>query len=557
MQSTCPHCSGTFTIEHADLDFIERISPVIAGKKHLIPPPTFCPTCRRQRRFTHRNEKRLYQRTCAKTGKPIISIYSPDKNLVVFDKTEWWGDGWDAKAHAKDIDFSRPFFEQLRELQTVVPRMALQQENNQNSDYTGNTSHLKNCYLIFSADFDQDCAYGVWIERSKNCCDNLMIDECEQSYECFFSKKLYRCRNALHCSQCSDSAFLFDCRNCQSCLMCWGLRNKKHCIANVQYTKEEYEKRLKEFPLTSHKNYEAAKEQFAKLFAKAPRPAMRIQGTVIDSTGDLLSQCQNCKDCYELTEGKDCRYCAGAFKVVDAVDCNYFMGEFGYENCECFPMPQHSAFNMNSYGGSDLYYCDMCMLNCRDCFGCVGLKRGQYCILNKQYTKNEYEALLPRLIDHMTKTGEWGQYVPAAMSLYAYNESQAQEEFPLTKKDATVKGWSWLDEEENNKSAGPAVPIPDDISDIDDTICQQILRCEVTGKAYKIIPQELTFYRDLGIPIPRRCFDQRHTDRITHRNPRQLWTRKCGKCSKEIQSTYDPKRPEVVLCEECYLKMVY
>ena len=35
-------------------------------------------------------------------------------------------------------------------------------------------------------------------------------------------------------------------------------------------------------------------------------------------------------------------------------------------------------------------------------FGCVGVQNKQYCILNKQYTKEEYEALVPKIIEHMT-----------------------------------------------------------------------------------------------------------------------------------------------------------
>ena len=90
-----------------------------------------------------------------------------------------------------------------------------------------------------------------------------------------------------------------------------------------------------------------------------------------------------------------------------------------------------------------------------------------------------------------------------------------------------------------------------------DDICQKILLCKITGKPYKIIPQELKFYKDMGIPIPRICPDQRHKERMTLRNPRKLWARKCMKCQKDIQTTYAPERPEIVYCEECYLASVY
>ena len=153
MKYTCTQCSAAFEVTKDDLTFYEKVSPVIAGKTYLIPPPTLCPDCRRQRRLTFRNERTLYHRKCDKTGKQIISIYAPDPEVIVYAKDEWWGDGWDAKSYGKEFDFSRPFFPQFRELQKKVPSMSLQQEHNENSDYTSNVSHLKNCYLLFSSDF--------------------------------------------------------------------------------------------------------------------------------------------------------------------------------------------------------------------------------------------------------------------------------------------------------------------------------------------------------------------------------------------------------------------
>ncbi|MBI4975519.1 hypothetical protein HZC20_02470 [Candidatus Peregrinibacteria bacterium] len=82
------------------------------------------------------------------------------------------------------------------------------------------------------------------------------------------------------------------------------------------------------------------------------------------------------------------------------------------------------------------------------------------------------------------------------------------------------------------------------------------IKCEVTGKLFKITSQELKFYRKHRIPLPRRSPNQRHLDRFTQRNPRKFWKRKCDKCGEEIQTTYSPDRQEKVCCEECYLKDV-
>jgi len=60
---------------------------------------------------------------------------------------------------------------------------------------------------------------------------------------------------------------------------------------------------------------------------------------------------------------------------------------------------------------SDLAYCDNCY-SCKDCIGCVGLNKKRYCILNRQYSKEEYETLAATIIKQLRETGEWGKFFP-------------------------------------------------------------------------------------------------------------------------------------------------
>ncbi|MCX6807789.1 MAG: hypothetical protein NTZ80_03270, partial [Patescibacteria group bacterium] len=78
-----------------------------------------------------------------------------------------------------------------------------------------------------------------------------------------------------------------------------------------------------------------------------------------------------------------------------------------------------------------------------------------------------------------------------------------------------------------------------------------------TKKPFRIIKQELDFYRKHNLPLPKRHPDQRHKDRLSLRNPRKLWHRTCNKCNISIQTSYSPDRSETVYCEKCYLETVY
>ena len=64
-----------------------------------------------------------------------------------------------------------------------------------------------------------------------------------------------------------------------------------------------------------------------------------------------------------------------------------------------------------------------------------------------------------------------------------------------------------------------AKDIPNDIKDIDDDILNKVILCEQTGKPFRIVKQELQFYRQHNLPLPHKHPDQRHLERMQLRNP--------------------------------------
>lgn len=548
LTKTCRINGKNFVITDEDQAFYAKMN---------VPMPTLCPEERTRRRLAFRNERHLYHRKCDLSGKTIISNYSPDKAYKVYDQKEWWSDKWNALDYGRDFDFSRPFFEQFAELMKVVPRLSLLSMNNENSDYTNCVTNLKNCYLLFSSDFSQDCYYGDWTQNSRNCIDNYLIDKSELAYECYYSQGIYRSIYIFNSSNCNDSAFLYDCRGCNNCFMSYGLRNKQYCFENQQLSKEEYEKKMSEIDLGSNEVFSKMKNKFFEFIKDHPRLYLQKMGRVESSSGDLFIDTENCHESFQVVRGKDCKFIQSGFEIKDIYDSSYVNGELGYENCECFPMPYNAAFNVSTYTGHNLFYTDSCMNNCSNCFGCIGLRNAEYCIFNKQYTKEEYFALREKIIEHMEKTGEWGEFFPIELSPFGYNETNAQEFFPIQKEEALAKNYKWKEGDENSSYSGPTVNIPDNINNVSDEITKQILKCEVSGKLYKVIPQELEFYRNMKLALPRRSPEQRWKDRFAMQNPRHLWDRKCDNCRKDIRSTYALNRPEKVYCEDCYLKIVY
>lgn len=246
-----------------------------------------------------------------------------------------------------------------------------------------------------------------------------------------------------------------------------------------------------------------------------------------DCIGDFLKNSKNVLESFNVENVEDSKFMYDTFDTKDSYDM--YINSLSEQCYECLSTLGNMRTAFNSYcwdGCNNLYYCDSCF-SCSDLFGCIGLRHKKYCILNKQYTKEEYEQLVPRIIEHMMKTNEYGEFFPIKLSPFAYNETVAQEYFPLEQERVEKEGWQWRDEIEKKSYKGPVYKIPDDISDVSDSIIKEILLCEVTQKPYRIISQELEFYKKFKLPLPRRCPDQRYRDRLVLRNPRKLWERDC------------------------------
>ncbi|MBI4231795.1 hypothetical protein HY605_01070 [Candidatus Peregrinibacteria bacterium] len=135
------------------------------------------------------------------------------------------------------------------------------------------------------------------------------------------------------------------------------------------------------------------------------------------------------------------------------------------------------------------------------------------------------------------------------MSPFGYNQTVAQEYFPLTKQEALERGFHWKDTDIRTPQP-QTFNIPDDIQKVPDSIVQFPLACEQCKKKFKIIPQELKFCRNKNLPLPRKCPDCRHLQRLASKNPRRLQERTCAKCEKKILTANNSNY--LVYCQACF-----
>jgi hypothetical protein len=526
-------------------------------KMHGYELPTKDAKKRQQHRMSFRNESSLYHRKCDKTGKQIISMYRPGTTFPVYYFKEWMSNDWDARDYGQEFDFNRTFFEQFKEMSNKVPHQSLIFSNNQNCDFCNIVGNCKNCFLCYGSINCEDCYYGNPF-NSKDCADLLVLRNSELCIEGIDSVALYNSYKCQDCSNSSNLKFCHDVHNSKNCFACVGLNRKEYCILNVQYTQADYEDIMSETNLCDPATYEKIIRSLNKL--KLDKPHKYYVGSNNENvTGNYIFNSKDLHDIYFAEKCQDVAYGFQLLDVKDTVDINNAeMADHCYQVCAAYNQVSNCTFSYFLWDGVySVHYSGNCTQNVKDCFGCEGLKHAQYCILNKQYTKEEYEELLPRIIEHMKSTGEWGQFFPSSISPFAYNETVANDYYPLNKEEAQAQGYTWHDTSSENRYVGPEVKIPHTIKDVSPEICSEIFTCETTGKPYKIIPKELELYKKLNVPLPRINPKQRHIDRILKRNPLQLFNRTCTNCAKAITTTYSPDRPEKVYCEECYLAEVY
>lgn len=554
----CINCGAFFLITPEDLEFYRKVSPKIGGKIYDIPPPTHCPDCRKRRRLAFRNERKLYNRTCDLCNKNMVSMYSPEKKRPVYCFECWHGNNWQATDHGSAFVSDRDFFGQFGSLLHQTPLPALHIINCENSDYNNYTGWSKDSYLIFLSSECENCAYARGLVKCRDTFDCYYGTNNELCYECVNCENCYRLLFSQNCSGCRDSAFLFNCSGCRDCYGCSNLNHKQYYLFNQPLSKAAYEKAMLEMR-SSHHILKTQEEKFAQIVAQAIHRENHNRNSE-NCTGDYLNNCKNCHDCYELIGGEDLKHCESTKPCKDVHDAfgHAIDAELMYE-VFATGGGQKMSFCFNCNASQDLLYCAYCD-NSTDLFGCVGIRNAKYCILNKQYTKEEYETLVPKIIEHMQKAGEWGEFFPVELSPFAYNETIAQEYFSLTKEEALAKGWKWRDEKTEIPKVEKIIPaklLPDSITDIPDDILNWAIECEETKKPFIIQKPELEFYRKMNLPIPHFHPDVRHAKRMAKRNPRKLWKRSCDNCGKDIETTYSPDRPERVFCETCYQKAVY
>lgn len=562
-EKVCQNCKNQFIIEPEDFQFYEKIK---------VPPPTWCPRCRLQRRLAWFNLFNLYKRPCDLCKQDVISMYSPEAPYKVYCEHCWWSDGWDPFQYGRDYDFSKPFFQQFNELLHEVPLLGLSVDLNSAliSKYNNHVGHLKNGYLIFWGNFNEDVSYAFFIFRSKTVLNSSVLILCEACYDLMHAYKDNRCIASKDLNESVDCAFMRDSANCQNCFGSANLRNKKYYIFNKPYTREEYFEEMKKWDLGSYAIYQKAKKTAHDNWKEFP-PMPTFEDFAINCSGNRVYNSKNCKQCFEVNATENSKYllmmadpttkdCYDISGWGENLSLSYDSGVVGENSSEikfC-----HDA-------GINLYHAEYCKMISGGSyqFGCVSAKKGKYCILNKRYTEDEFQKLREKIVKHMDeipyvdKKGRvyrYGEFFPIELSPHTYNETIASNFFPLSKDEIASQGYRFRETDVREYIiTKKADELPDHIKDVGDELLNEVIGCIRCPRGFKVSMFELDFLRKMKLPLPRECPFCRIGEKFSQWIKEfDLVRRSCSKCGGEFETQYKKEEFEYILCKKCYLQEV-
>jgi hypothetical protein len=426
--------------------------------------------------------------------------------------------------------------------------------------------------MTFYCDKDEECMFGYQFTNSKECLNSASILE---SIKIFDSSNVFKCFNIFGSISnnrfCYDSYFLRDCEGAHHCFGAVNIKNGSYIFMGQKLSEEDYKNKLKEIDLGSYKEYIFWKNKTEEYFKKnIPQPNWETHSNNI--TGSYVFKSKNCKECYDVTGCEDSKYLMlikegqvrDCFDYTDwgnSVSLIYDSVVVG-ELASSVKFSNHCSTNINN-----IEYCKL-QLGGSDCFGCVSMRKKKYCILNKQYSKEEYLRLREKIIKHMNdmpyidKTGKiykYGEFFPMEFSPHAYNNSYANFLFPKIKNQVENLKLRWRDHcFEKYPITIDYSEIPDNIKNTTEEILKEVIKCSTCPRGYRVAKQELDLAKKLNVPLSRQCPFCRIEEKV------KKWVsqmkqvdRICDQCSVEFKTHYSKDEAPKIYCKDCYNKEVY
>ncbi len=407
-------------------------------------------------------------------------------------------------------DFGVDFFENYKNLLLKIDLFNfISYWWNENSDYWDVILNSKNCYLSFTV--INDCENILYSYSIKDNSSNVLnsVSVYQNSDNIYFWRWIVESYKIYYSSFINNSNNIWFSSNlnwCSECLFCNDLDNCSYYIKNKKYYKQDYliqkEKILKD------------KQKFFSYYKGVDKAWKNINSTNV--VGSWFFNSENVENGYFWYNVKEWRN----LMFVWWINWNQQMYDvftgWSWTSDNLYWIVWANWDNlyscMNIVMSSNLYYCYF-LENCSFCIGCIWLRNKSYCILNKQYTKEEWETLADKIFTQMEKNKILWDFFSAKLNPFYFNDTIAGL-FWNFKKDEIIADWFLWRDWEIKVDIPELVEIIDtkDLNNyqgydvnwnwqINPEILKKVIK-DSNWNIYKIIKMEYDFLMKHSLPLP-------------------------------------------------------
>ena len=412
---------------------------------------------------------------------------------------------------AKDFNINKSFFNNFRELFTEMklPNL-LHFLENENSDYSDVLVWWKNCYLSNIVTSSENVLYSFSVKNSDNIFNSIAVWKntsnvfssswIDNGFNIFFSKYIINSNNIWF-----SSNLVW----CSECIKCDNLENKKYYINNKKYSKLDYQEKKKKIL----KNKDFFYNYYLKLINKSKSFNSK------NTNWNFILNWEDIENWYFISDTKNGKNIMFWWWNSENINNYNVFTWWSWKNIDIYWTMWSWMWNENIYNSihiaywNNIYY-SYYLTNCSYCIWCIWLKNKSYCILNKQYTKEEWEKLAVQIFEQMENDWTLWDFFPWELNPFYFNDTVAGLIGWFKKEDVEKDWYMWRDEEIK-------IDIPEWVEVIKTTdldkyqwfdsdwnwrINPEILKLVIVdekGNYYRIVKMEYDFLVKHGLPLPR------------------------------------------------------
>ncbi len=367
-----------------------------------------------------------------------VHYYKSSGNVSVFPDTDriWWVVDIEEFSRLRDnlpcYEYTGNFFGDLASLQKITPLPCVRQYGTySNSIYSDTNANVENCFLVRCSTWCKNIGYSFVVKKTSDVWNSVKIQNGEGNIYASYSVDNW---SNIFYSRCIENSsniwFSSNLTNCYECILSDNLENKSYVIKNIAYSQEDYLSKKKEIlDLKSHFPYFCSRVTWTKYKnINSENIENIIGGTHIlnGRNGIIVWSPIGTRNIYDAL---------GTWTLWDYYACADSGVNSEYIYC-----------SVAIVQSSRIFYSQF-LENCSFCIGCIWLKNKSYCILNKQYSKEEWEVKVCEIFASMEADGTLGSFFPASMCPFYFNDTLAYLiDDTFTKEEVEAEWYLWRDE---------------------------------------------------------------------------------------------------------------